>query len=77
MKSQSKVRISLQDTVLKTILGGRNSVQGPFLLKSLFVGLKTMSPSIHYKYNNTARSQEAYWLSLYHMLVSLNNRVIL
>ena len=37
----------LQDIVFETILGEKNSVQGPPLLKLLFVGLKTMSPSIH------------------------------
>ena len=38
--------IPLQDIVIETILGGKNSVQGPLLLKLLFVDLKTMSPSI-------------------------------
>ena len=28
-------------------LSGKNSVEGPLVLKSLFVGLKTMYPSIH------------------------------
>ena len=37
----------LQDIVIQTILDGKNSVQGPILLKLLFVGFKTMSPSIH------------------------------
>ena len=41
------VGVALQDIVIETILGGKNSVQGPLLLKLLFVGLKTMSPSIH------------------------------
>ena len=38
---------SLQEIAIETILVWKNSVQGPFLLKLLFVGLKTMSPSIH------------------------------
>ena len=38
---------SLQDIVIKRILGGKNSVLGHLLLKLLFVGLETMSPSIH------------------------------
>ena len=38
---------SLQDIVIKTILGRKNRVQGPLLLKLLFVGLKTIPPSIH------------------------------
>ena len=33
--------------VIETFLGGKNIVQGPLLLKLLFVGLKTMSPSNH------------------------------
>ena len=36
----------LQDIVIETMLGGENSVQGPLLLKLLFVGFKTMSPSV-------------------------------
>ena len=28
----------LQDIVIETMLGGKNSVQGPLLLKVLFVG---------------------------------------
>ena len=31
---------SLQDIVIETILGGKNSVQGPLLLKLLIIGLK-------------------------------------
>ena len=37
----------LQDIVIVTILGGKNSVQGPLLLKLVFVGLKTMSLYVH------------------------------
>ena len=36
----------LQDIVIATILGGKNSVQGPLWQKLLFVGLKSMYPSI-------------------------------
>ena len=36
---------TLQDIVTERMLGGKNSVQVPFLLKLLFVGLKTMFPS--------------------------------
>ena len=36
---------ALQDSVIETILGGKNNIQSPLLL--LFVGLKTMYPSIH------------------------------
>ena len=39
--------ISLQDIAIETLLGRKNSVLGPLLFKSLFVGFKTMSPSIH------------------------------
>ena len=39
--------MSLQDIVIETILGRKNSVQGPLLLKLLFVSLKTISPLIH------------------------------
>ena len=38
---------SLQDIVIERILGGKNSVLGPLLLKLLFASLKKMSPSIH------------------------------
>ena len=41
---------TLQDIVIETMLGGKSSVQGPFLLKLLFVGLKTMSPSVTAKH---------------------------
>ena len=41
-----KQAIALQDIVIETILGGGNSAQDPLLLKSLFVGLKTMSLSV-------------------------------
>ena len=37
----------LQDNGIETILGGKNSIQGPLLLKLLFVGLKRMPQSIH------------------------------
>ena len=37
----------LQDIVIVTVLGGKNSVQGSLLLKLLLIGLKTMSPSVH------------------------------
>ena len=37
--------IKLQYIVIETMLGGKNSVQGPLLLKLLFVVLKTMSPT--------------------------------
>ena len=39
--------MSLQDIVIETILGRKNSVQGPVLLKLLFVSLKRMSQLIH------------------------------
>ena len=42
--------IVLQDIVIETMLGRKNSVQGPLLLKLLFVGLKTMSPFVTAKY---------------------------
>ena len=67
---------SLQHIVTETILGRKNSVQGPLLLKLLFLGLKTMSPSIHYK-DNTARNKEAHWLIFDNALISLFNSVIL
>ena len=35
---------SLQDIVIETMLGGDNIVQGPPLLKLLFVDLQTMFP---------------------------------
>ena len=38
--------LHVQDIVIETILGGINIVQGALLLKLLFVGLKTISPSI-------------------------------
>ena len=38
--------LTLQDIVIVTMLGRKNSVQGPLLLKFLFVGAKTMSPSV-------------------------------
>ena len=38
---------SLQDIVIEAILDGKNIVQGPLLLELLFVGIETMSPSIH------------------------------
>ena len=41
---------SLEDIVVKRMLGGKNSVQGPLVLKLLFVGLKTMSPSVTEKH---------------------------
>ena len=41
------VVIVLQDIVIETMLGRKNSVQGPLLLKLLFVGLETISPLIH------------------------------
>ena len=42
----SEPLIPLQDIVIETMLGRKNSVQGPLLLKFLFVGLKTMSLSV-------------------------------
>ena len=44
------VVIVLQDIVIETMLGRKNRVQGPLLLKLLFVGLKTMSPFVTAKY---------------------------
>ena len=41
--------IVLQDIVIETMLGRKNSVQGPLLLKLLFVGLKTNVPICHSK----------------------------
>ena len=41
---------SLQDIVIERVLGGENSLQGPLLLTLLFVGLKTMSPSVTAKH---------------------------
>ena len=41
--------ISLQDIVIETMLGGKNSIQGPLWLKLLFV-VKTMSPFVTTKY---------------------------
>ena len=35
----------LLDIVIETLLGGKNSVQGPLLLNLLFVDIKTKSPS--------------------------------
>ena len=40
---------SLQDIVIEIKLGRKNSVQGPVLLKLLFVCLKTMSLSVKAK----------------------------
>ena len=37
---------TLQELVIETMLSEKNSIQGPLLLKLLFVGLKTMSPSV-------------------------------
>ena len=68
--------VTLQEFVIESILGGKNSVQGPLLLKLLIVSLITMSPSIHRK-ENTARNKEVRLLSFYNVLVSLFNRVIL
>ena len=42
--------ITLQDIVIETMLGRKNSVQGPRLLKSLFIGFKTISPSVTAKH---------------------------
>ena len=67
---------ALQDVVIERMLGGKNYVQGPLLLKLLFVGLKTMSPSILWK-DNTARNKGAHWLSFCNVLLSLFNWVIL
>ena len=66
----------LRDMTIETILGRKNIVQYPLLLKLLIVGLKTVSPSIHSK-DNTARNKEGHWLSFYNVLVSLFNWVIL
>ena len=41
---------ALQNIVIETMLGRENSVQGPLFLKLLFVGLKTMSPSVTAKH---------------------------
>ena len=38
--------LTLQDIVIVTMLGVKKIVEGPLLLKSLFVGLRTMSPSV-------------------------------
>ena len=42
--------ITLQDIAIETMLGRKHSVQDPLLLKLLFLGLKTMSPSVTAKY---------------------------
>ena len=36
----------LRDIVIETMLGRKNSLQGPLLLKLLFVGYKTLSLSV-------------------------------
>ena len=43
---------ALQDNVIETMLVGESSVQGPILLKLLFVGIKTVSPSVTAKHYN-------------------------
>ena len=46
-----QIPLSLQDIVIETMLGRKNSVQGPLMLNILFVGLKTMSPSVTAKHS--------------------------
>ena len=42
---------SLKDIEIERMLGGKNSVQGPLLLKLLFAGLKTMPPLVTAKHH--------------------------
>ena len=63
--------VSVQDIVIETILGRKNSVQGPLLLKLLFVSLKIMSPLIHQK------EQGSSLVKFVNVLISLFNQVIL
>ena len=63
--------MSLQGIVIETILGRKNSVQGPLLLKLLFVSLKKMSPLIHQK------EQGSSLVKFVNVLISLFNRIIL
>ena len=64
--------MALQDIVIETIFGGKNSVQGPPWLNVLFAGLKTMSPSIHKK-DNSARNEEAHWLIFHNARITFQS----
>ena len=62
MNTKNKV-ITLQVFVIEGILSGEKLTRPcllPLLFQLLFVGLETMSPSIHLN-DNTARKREAHW----------------